>query len=55
MSRSVRLSGARLTSVMEVRCRLGEDEFTLAMSRQAAAGLTSWLEAAPPGGRLNLR
>lgn len=40
---------------MEVHCRLGVDEFTLAMSRQAAAGLTSWLEAAPPGGRLNLR
>ncbi len=53
--RAPRRSGALLTSVMELRCRVGSEVFSLAMSRPAADGLTSWLEAAPPGGRLTLR
>lgn len=35
--------------VVEVRCRYRTDEFVLAMHTEALAGLTSWLEAAPPG------
>ncbi|MEE6273370.1 DUF2550 domain-containing protein [Georgenia sp. MJ206] len=37
------------SDVVEVTCRYGTDEFHLAMRAEAAAGLTSWLEAAPPG------
>ena len=36
-------------TVVEVRCRYGDEEFELAMVRGAFAGLVSWLEAAPPG------
>lgn len=45
----VRLRDGRPTTVMELACRDGAETFTLAMSQQAASGLTSWLEAAPPG------
>lgn len=31
-----------------VRCRHGEGDFELTMSADAFAGLTAWLEAAPP-------
>lgn len=55
LGRSVRLIGGRSTSVVEVRCGVGATAWTLAMSRSATAGLTSWLEAAPPGQRLSLR
>lgn len=34
--------------LFEVRCRHRETEFELAMSRDAYAGMMSWLESAPP-------
>jgi hypothetical protein len=34
-----------------VRCRVGAQEVELVMSPEAYAGLTSWLEAAPPVAR----
>jgi hypothetical protein len=37
--------------VVEVRCRYRGAEIVLAMHEEALAGLTSWLEAAPPGER----
>lgn len=51
LDRASRLTAGRRTAVMELRCRHLDEEFTLAMSEQASAGLTSWLEAAPPSGR----
>lgn len=48
--RSYRLSGGRLTSVVELRCSAGREEFTLALSEPASAALTSWIEAVPPSG-----
>lgn len=53
--RASRLSGGRRTSITELRCRSDDEEFFLAMSEQAYAGLTSWLEAAPPGVTRGLR
>jgi hypothetical protein len=44
----VRLTAGRRTSVVELSCRVDDDEFLLALSEQAFSGLTSWLEAAPP-------
>lgn len=55
LDRASRLSGGRRTTVVELHCRDQDDEFTLAMSEQAYAGLTSWLEAAPPSGYRTLR
>lgn len=55
LATAVRLHDGRPTTVMELSCRSGAEVFTLAMSYQAASGLTSWLEAAPPGGRMTLR
>jgi hypothetical protein len=48
VNRSVRLTAGRRTSVVELSCRVDDDEFLLALSEQAFSGLTSWLEAAPP-------
>lgn len=50
VDRAVRLSAGKRTSIVEANCCSRDAEFTLAMSEQAYAGLTSWLEAAPPGG-----
>jgi hypothetical protein len=55
LDRASRLTAGRRTSIIELRCRSVDDEFTLAMSEQAYAGLTSWLEAAPPSGYRALR
>ncbi len=40
-----------LTGPLLVRCRVDGEEVELVMSPEAYAGLTSWLEAAPPVAR----
>lgn len=55
VARSSRLRGGRRTAITEATVRCAEDEFALAMSDQAYAGLTAWLEAAPPGARPGIR
>jgi len=42
------LDGGGDPDQLVVRCRYGVDDFELTMSRDAFAGLTAWLEAAPP-------
>jgi hypothetical protein len=54
LGRTPRLTAGRRTSVVELRCRTPDGEFSLAMSERASAGLTSWLEAAPPSGYYRL-
>jgi len=42
------LDDVRATGRVSVRCRTQDGSFELRMSREAYAGLRSWLEAAPP-------
>lgn len=44
------LPGASLTA-RQARCRVGTEEFYLAVDREALAGLTGWLESLPPTNR----
>jgi len=44
------LPGASSTA-REVHCRIGGEEFYLAVDRQALAGLAGWLESLPPTNR----
>ncbi len=44
------LHGAGDADLVAVQCRYHGTDFELAMSPDAAAGLTAWLEAAPPTG-----
>ncbi|WP_187292853.1 DUF2550 domain-containing protein [Beutenbergia cavernae] len=48
-----RMSADGPTDIVEAHCRVDEREFVLAMHRAAFSGLTSWLEATPPGDRLS--
>ncbi len=55
LDRASRLTAGRRTSIVEIHCRTADEEFSLAMSVDAYAGLTSWLEATPPSGYRSLR
>lgn len=46
---------AILADLVIVRCRYAETEVDLALSEQAYFGLSSWSEAAPPGGMNRIR
>lgn len=50
LERHRRLLLGRRTNVVEMTCSVGDGELVLAMRDKVAAGVVSWIEAAPPAG-----